>query len=354
MANMISNGKYDYQWRYRCPRCDKPCRTARGVKVHYARRCRKYDQEQQFEGTIAKQKHTAAVLAKRQQHEDKVICEGEPLKNCFTFKYLGSMFAADGTEEADLNRRVGMANTRCGQLRFVLGADNIKMSTKLKIYKCAVGSLFTYGSEAWNLSDKTLRKLNGANAGCLHRFTGKSRVEESRPTTCTYSLTSDIRRRRATWLGHILRMQNTRLVRIAAKIQYEMQEGGNLFMDSPSHLDYEDTVKLASDRQAWRQHVNKRFGIQPKRKRKHNKRGSKPQHNFLFALANQQPENTGRGPSTGTSAASTGTGSQTWISRPVIMPSTSTAKRAAATIQSQLPAAWRPQNQSAPVKISKK
>ena len=37
-----------------------------------------------------------------------------------------------------------MAMSRCGQLRFVLDANNIKMSTKLKIYRCAVGSLFTY------------------------------------------------------------------------------------------------------------------------------------------------------------------------------------------------------------------
>ena len=182
--------------------------------------------------------------------EAKVTCEGEPFKNCFLFKYLGSMLAADGTETADLEKRVGMATTRCGQLRFVLGAENIKKATKKKIYKCAVGSLFTYGSEAWNLNEETLRKLNGANAGCLHRFTGKTRVEESRPASCTYSLTADIRRRCLIWLGHILRMQDSRLVRIAAKIQYDMQEGGNLFMDAPSHQDYEGLVKQASNRQA--------------------------------------------------------------------------------------------------------
>ena len=277
-----NNGKYDYRWQHRCPRCDKPCRSARGVQVHYARKCRKYDKAQRFEGTIAKQKHTVAVLAERQKQEEKVICEGTPLKNCFNFKYLGSMFTADGTEDADLARRIGMATTRCGQLRFVLGADNIKMSTKMKIYKCAMGSLFTYGSEAWNLSAAALRKLNGANAGCLFRFTGKTRVEESRPTSCTYSLTTDIRRRRAIWLGHILRMQEGRLVRIAAKIQHDMREGGNLFMDAPSHQDYDDLVKQASCRLTWKSHINKRFGARPKRKRKRQP-GIKSQHNFYIS-----------------------------------------------------------------------
>ena len=84
----------------------------------------------------------------RQKAEETVLCEGVPLKNCFKFKYLGSMFSADGSEETDTRRRIGMAVSRCGQLRFVLGAKNIKLTTKMKIYRSAVGSLFTYGSEA--------------------------------------------------------------------------------------------------------------------------------------------------------------------------------------------------------------
>ena len=345
-----SNGKYDHQWQHRCPRCDKPCRSARGVKVHYARKCKKYEREQQFEGTIAKKKHVEAVLTERQKLEVKVICEGKPLKNCFLFKYLGSMFAADGSEDADLKRRIGMATTRCGQLRFVLGASNIKMATKLKIYKCAVGSLFTYGSEAWNLSESTLRKLNGANAGCLHRFTGKTRVEESRKASCTYSLTEDIRRRRAIWLGHILRMDDSRLVRIAARMQYDMQEGGNLFLDSPDHSDYDDLVIQANDRQAWRQHVQRRFGTQPKRKRKHKKK-NKSQLNFLSALANQRHNPADRGTS-GSSEAARPNATQlkpaTWHT---LIPPSSKVMRANSMAQTQLSAAWCPQHQS---KLAKK
>ena len=107
------------------------------------RKCKQYDKEQHFEGTVAKRKHTMAVLKARHKQEAEVVCEGKPLENCFTFRYLGSMFAADGTEETDLRRRIGMATTRCGQLRFVLGSNKVNLTTKLKIYKCAVGSLFT-------------------------------------------------------------------------------------------------------------------------------------------------------------------------------------------------------------------
>ena len=120
-----------------------------------------------FHGTVAKRLHTVATLKERQRQESAVVCDGRTLKNTFHFKYLGSMFAADGTDEVDLRRRIGMAMSRCGQLRFILNANNIKMATKMKIYRCAVGSLFTYGNEAWSLSEQNLRKLNGANASCF-------------------------------------------------------------------------------------------------------------------------------------------------------------------------------------------
>ena len=95
------------------------------------------------------------------------------------------MFTADGDEEKDVKRRVTMTVSRCGQLRNALVSNHVKQETKVRIYKCDVGSLLTYGSEVWNLNEKCVRTLNGANTNCLFRFTGKTRVEESRHSTCT-------------------------------------------------------------------------------------------------------------------------------------------------------------------------
>ena len=189
----------------------------------------------------------------------KVKCCGIELKNNFKFKYLGSMFTADGEQDMDLRRRTGMETARCGQLRSILSSKNIPLATKLKIYKCAVDSLFTYGNEAWTLTDKCLRRLNGANVSCLSRFTGKTRPEETRESTTTYSLCNDIRRRRLTWLGHILRMKDSRLVKRAAKVQFQSKGKGDLFMDAPD-LRFEELEAIAADRKQWRALVTTRFG----------------------------------------------------------------------------------------------
>ena len=251
------NGLYDYEWKHRCPRCDKPCRSERGVKIHFSRVCKQYEEEQQFCGTVAQRLHEDKVKELRQTTLRPVVdCETKPLKNCYIFKYLGSMFTADGDEEKDVKRRVAMAVSRFGQLRHVLGSKHVKQETKLRIYKCAVGSLFTYGSEAWNLNEKCVRTLNGANASCLFRFTGKTRVEESRHSTCTYSMAKDIRRRRLIWLGHLLRMDDNRLVKRAVKVQWSMREKDNLFCDAPNNLSFTRLCVMAKSRTAWRGLVN--------------------------------------------------------------------------------------------------
>ena len=52
--------------------------------------------QQQYEGTVTQRLHTEVVLTERQEQEPKVLCQGKALKNCYRFKYLGSIFTADG------------------------------------------------------------------------------------------------------------------------------------------------------------------------------------------------------------------------------------------------------------------
>ena len=159
-------------------------------------------------------------------------------------------------------------------------------------------------------------------AVCTGRFTGKTRIEESRSATCTYSLCNDIRRRRMTWLGHILRMQKDRneerLVKIAAKVQFEMGGVGDLFMDAPVTQTFEEIRELAQNRAAWRRLVDAKFGPRTRRNGKRQRPKRKPKS----TIPHQQLQIT-RLP-------------------PPIIKSTITAERAGNMVQSKLPNAWQP------------
>ena len=141
---LIANNLYDFEWPGgRCPHCDRPCKSQHGVKIH-ARKCWQRPTTQNFTGTCAEDKVRQLNLEKAQHVRDHLKCEEVTLKNVFIFKYLGSLFAADGDQKQDLKRRIALASSRMGELRHVFNSG-IALRTKMKVYKTAVCSLLTYG-----------------------------------------------------------------------------------------------------------------------------------------------------------------------------------------------------------------
>jgi len=254
-AFLIQNGHYDYRWPKdaRCPHCDIPCKSSRGVKIH-KRKCRHRPDPQNFQGTCADAKVRDCKIEEAQKQKQRILCEGKRLKNVAKFKYLGSIFSASGDQECDVKRRVGQAMSRCGALHQTFNSEELELSLKLDIYRTAVTPLLTYGCEAWNLTKNIQAKLNGANSRCVSRITGRTAHEEASKLTRTYDLVTAIRRRRYQWLGHILRLKGPRLIKIAVRTQYEMNLPGNICMDAPITQNFESLEKLAQDREVWAAH----------------------------------------------------------------------------------------------------
>ena len=207
---------------------------------------------QNFKGTCAATRVRENKIAKAQEDEAKVKCGDLPLENIFHFKYLGSIFSADGDQQYDVRKRVGMAMTRMGQLRHIFNAD-ISINLKMKIYKTAICSLLTYGCETWVLDERTMATINGANARCLSRFTGQDAHAEASSRTRSYDLVMAIRKRRFKWLGHILRMKDVRLVKAAVRMQHKQGLKGSMLMDTPNHLTMEEVEIVAKNRRVWKQ-----------------------------------------------------------------------------------------------------
>ena len=155
---LVANDMYDYAWSgARCPLCDKPCKNLRGVKIHmrhcYFHNIEGGQQKQSFSHRKAEAAARTAKTKHTQNSRPKIRCEGEELDNVYLFKYLGSIFAADGSHEHDVNRRILLAMKRCGALRNIFGSTDIPTHLKINIYKSAVMSLLTYGCEAWSFTE---------------------------------------------------------------------------------------------------------------------------------------------------------------------------------------------------------
>ena len=71
------------------------------------------------------------------------------MKTVKTFKYLGSMFDANGGAEKDVNNRVKIAWSKWKETTRVMCDRNIPTKLKDKVYKTAIKPAMVYGAECW-------------------------------------------------------------------------------------------------------------------------------------------------------------------------------------------------------------
>ena len=158
----------------------------------------------------------------------------------------------------DVYARIARARARAGKLRNIWQAE-LPIQLKLRLYKSAVCSILTYGSEAWRLDERACKAINAANAKMLAFITGKSIAEEAMVATTTFNLLMWIRCRRLQWCGHILRMHDERLVKRALHHIYQNRQLGDLLMDVPAGSSWAELQEMATsnDKCDWKGKVQR-------------------------------------------------------------------------------------------------
>ena len=252
--------------KWRCYQCGKGYNSERCLKAHITRTHPK----RQWRGTTADKDERNAQHKRSQREKEKVVCGKDELENVWTFPYLGSQFRADGDQMHDVKTRIAMAMQTAGKMRNIWSARTVPQSLKLRIYKSGVCSRLVYGSEGWRLTAQVQRMLNGANSRMVARITGKTQHEEASTATRTLDIIAQIRAVRLKWLGHILRMDQSRMVHRAVKHMFRNRREGDILMDAPEVETWQDPMKEASQRQQWRMRVQsiKKTGRAGDRKRR--------------------------------------------------------------------------------------
>ena len=84
----------------------------------------------------------------------------------------------------------------------------------------------------------------------LSIITGKTQYEETSEDTHTVDLVRWIRARRLQWLGHILRMDDSKMIKKAVHhLLEEPVQAGNFFMDAPQVSSWEELCERTKHRE---------------------------------------------------------------------------------------------------------
>ena len=158
----------------------------------------------------------------------KVKMVEDELKNVFNFTYLGHSFQADGETEHAIVKRMTQAKARFRQLHEVWRSKTLNKKLKIQLYRSAVISVLVHGHEAWDLTPTMMITLNGWNSRCVALITGREIRQEAGKMGQTFDLVADLRVRRLKWVGHVLRMDDSRYVKQSIKALWKMKKNGKL------------------------------------------------------------------------------------------------------------------------------
>ena len=102
------------------------------------------------------------------------------MKTVKTFKYVGSLFDANGRAEKDVNNRVKIAWSKLRETTGVMCDSNIPTKLKNKVYKTAIKPAMVYGAECWSIRKKQERILHTTEMRMLQWARGKMRLDHVR------------------------------------------------------------------------------------------------------------------------------------------------------------------------------
>ena len=244
----------DPDGRHRCTVCGRTYKRKQDLKAHQTRKQHR-DTDKPATTTTAVRDAKAEKRKQQQKSLPTVRWHEKEVQTSWRFPYLGSLFEAGGGNMSDVHRRIAMAKARFGKLRHLWSDNNLHLNLKLRLYRSSVCSILTYGSEAWYLTDAVTRALNGANSQMMAIMTGKTQHQEASKNTQTFDLVKWIRARRLQWLGHILRMDKTRMVKQAVFVMSKSRSEGDLLMDAPRHDTWKELCTYACNRDYWRARV---------------------------------------------------------------------------------------------------
>ena len=167
-------------------------------------------------------KHSKAIGMKTSIKKTKLMRynakDQTPVSNSFT--YLGAIVNKTGGAEQDITARVGKARSLFNKLTKVWKRSQYSMRTKTRIFNSNVLTALLYGSETWRMTKRDEDKLDSFQHKCLRKILKihwpmKVTNEEVRKRTGSERLSTQIRTRRWTWIGHVLRMKPDSLSRTA-------------------------------------------------------------------------------------------------------------------------------------------
>ena len=139
---------------------------------------------------------------------------GEKLDCVNRFKYPGAIIADEGSKP-EILARIAQATAALAKLKTIWNDRNIALSSKIRLMRSLVMSIFLYACESWTLTADTERRIQAVEMRCLRKLLGityRDHISNEGVRNRTWQaigpnedLLTTVKRRKLKWYGHITR-----------------------------------------------------------------------------------------------------------------------------------------------------
>eukprot|EP00117_Sycon_ciliatum_P042213 scpid83525/ scgid6249/ Putative uncharacterized transposon-derived protein F52C9.6 len=147
--------------------------------------------------------------------DDVISCQDD-------FTYLGSNISGDGQLDHEIASRLAKASRAFGSLADpIFRNTSLSLGTRRYVYQACVLMVLFYASESWTLKAPQLHRLEVFHHHCIRVILGVSRDQQwqdrisseelARRFGMPSSMAEVVRCHRLRWLGHLGRMEDSRL-----------------------------------------------------------------------------------------------------------------------------------------------
>ena len=178
-------------------------------------------------------KKTKTMLISRKPENKKLVIkvDDETLQQVSKYIYLGTEISEEAKSDKEIEKRSNIAKEKFSKMASILTSRKLKISTKLRIVKCYIYSIFCYGCESWTLSKALEAKIEVFETWCFRRLgnikwsdriTNDSVIEKLKTKR---TLLSDIQRRKLRYFGHVKRRNNILSTAVEGRLEGRRPRG---------------------------------------------------------------------------------------------------------------------------------
>ena len=195
-----------------------------------------------------------------------ITANGEKLETVRNFKYLGAIVSDEGSRPEVL-AKIAMTAATLARLQTIWKDKKISLSSKIRLMRSLVHSVFLYACETWTLTADLERRIQATEMRCFRRLLGISYRDHItneevrdriRQAIGPYEdLLTTIRKRKLKWFGHVTRGEGLAKTVLQGTVRGGRRRGRQRkrWEDNITEwtgLELGELVRRAEDRKGWR------------------------------------------------------------------------------------------------------